>query len=100
MKMNCAPAEDEGMIGAVKSLVLKSGVAITGLTGGLVLKFAGASDASQGVAPEVANTLHNLFINIQAAGLVIGIIIFIFYPITRARSEETRRLLDAKNLSK
>ncbi|WDE97171.1 MFS transporter [Lentisphaera profundi] len=87
----------EGMFGAVKSLALKSGVAITGLTGGLVIKFAGVSDATQGVDVAVAATLHKLFIIIQASGLVAGIIIFIFYPITRAKSAETRRLLDARN---
>lgn len=86
----------EGMFGAVKSLALKAGVAITGLTGGIVIKMAGAGDAAQGVPPEVASTLKTLFVVIQSLGLVAGIIIFIFYPITRAKSEETRRILNER----
>ncbi|MDD7983910.1 MFS transporter [Lentisphaera marina] len=87
----------EGMFGGVKSLALKSGVALTGLLGGLVIRSTGLSDASQGVDVAVASTLYRLFIIIQASGLVAGIIIFIFYPITRAKSAETRRLLDTRN---
>jgi GPH family glycoside/pentoside/hexuronide:cation symporter len=87
----------EGMFGAVKSLALKAGVAVTGLTGGLVIKLSGAADASQGVTSEVASTLKMQFVAIQSVGLLAGILIFIFYPITRAKSEETRRLLDRKN---
>ena len=86
----------EGMFGAVKSLALKAGVAITGLTGGLMIKMAGASDAAQGVSPEVAQTLKTLFVSVQSIGLVAGILVFIFYPITRAKSEETRRILDQR----
>jgi len=88
----------EGMFGAVKSLALKSGVALTGLTGGLVIKLAGASDASQGVSPEAAQTLKTLFISIQSIGLIAGILVFVFYPMTRARSEEVRRLLNERAL--
>jgi Na+/melibiose symporter-like transporter len=84
------------MFGAVKSLALKAGVAITGLTGGIVIKLAGAGDAAQGVPPEVASTLKTLFVVIQSLGLLAGIIIFIFYPITRAKSEETRRILNKR----
>ena len=36
---------------------------MTGLTGGLVIKLAGASDAAQGVSPEVAQTLKTLFVS-------------------------------------
>ena len=87
----------EGMFGAVKSLALKAGVAVTGLTGGLVIKLAGASDASQGLDPEVAQTLKTLFITIQSLGLMAGMLVFIFYPITRAKSEETRQILNERN---
>lgn len=87
----------EGMFGAVKSLALKAGVAVTGLTGGLVIKLAGAGDASQGVTPEVASKLKTLFVVIQSIGLLAGILVFIFYPITRAKSEETRRILNERN---
>jgi len=86
----------EGMFGAVKSLALKAGVALTGLTGGLVIKLAGASDAAQGVSPEVAQTLKTLFVSVQSVGLVAGILVFVFYPITRAKSEETRRILNQR----
>lgn len=87
----------EGMFGAVKSLALKAGVAVTGLTGGLVIKLAGAGDASLGVTPEVAGILKKLFILIQSIGLLAGILVFVFYPITRAKSEKTRRILNERN---
>ena len=86
----------EGMFGAVKSLALKAGVALTGLTGGLVIKLAGASDAAHGVSPDVAQTLKTLFVSIQSVGLVAGILVFVFYPISRAKSEETRRILNER----
>ena len=86
----------EGMFGAVKSLAQQAALAITGLTGGLVIKLAGASDASQGVSPEVAQTLKALFVSVQSVGLVAGILVFVFYPISRAKSEETRRILNER----
>lgn len=86
----------EGMFGAVKSLALKAGVAFTGLTGGLVIKFAGVGDASLGIAPEVAQTLKTLFVSIQSAGLVAGMLVFVFYPISRAKSSATRRILNER----
>jgi len=58
---------------------------------------AAAGDAAQGVPPDVAGTLKTLFIVIQALGLVARIIIFIFYLITRTKSEETRRILNQRN---
>jgi Na+/melibiose symporter-like transporter len=60
----------------------------------LVVKLAGASDPSQGVSMEVAQTLKTCFISIQSLGLVIGILIFVYYPITRARSAEIRKILN------
>jgi GPH family glycoside/pentoside/hexuronide:cation symporter len=86
----------EGMFGAVKSLALKSGVALTGLTGGLVIKLAGLEDASQGVPPEVSANLKTLFVTIQSVGLCLGLVIFFFYPISRQRSEQTRKQLDER----
>ncbi len=86
----------EGMFGAVKCFALKAAVALTGLTGGLVIKLAGVSDATQGIPPEVAQTLKTMFVSIQSIGLVAGIFVFIFYPISRARSEETRRILNER----
>lgn len=86
----------EGMYGAVKSLALKAGVALTGLTGGLALRLAGVRDAASGVPPEVAATLKTLYLVIQLAGLALGLAVFWFYPISRARSEQTRRMLEAR----
>jgi len=88
----------EGMFGAVKSFALKAGVAFTGLTGGLVIKLAGVSDATQGITPDVAQTLKTIFISVQSAGLAASILVFIFYPISRAKSEETRRILNERKL--
>ncbi|QHI70682.1 MFS transporter [Tichowtungia aerotolerans] len=44
----------------------------------------------------VALLMKKLVIGFQAAGLMIAIIIFAFYPITRERAEETRRKLDER----
>jgi Na+/melibiose symporter-like transporter len=56
----------------------------------------GAGDAVQGVSPDVAQTLKILFFSVQSVGLVAGILVFVFYPISRAKSEETRRMLDQR----
>lgn len=44
----------------------------------------------------VALLMKKLIIGCQAVGLVMAMVIFVFYPITRARAEETRRLLDER----
>lgn len=40
--------------------------------------------------------LKKLMVGFQAVALIIAIVIFAFYPITRQRAEETRRLLDER----
>jgi GPH family glycoside/pentoside/hexuronide:cation symporter len=89
----------EGMYGAVKSLAQKAGVAITGLTGGFTIKLAGAADAQEGLSSEVASYLKEQFILIQCVGIIIAIIIFYRYPLTRAQSESTRERLKKINQS-
>lgn len=44
----------------------------------------------------VALLIKKLVIGFQAVGLFAAIVVFAFYPITRQRAEETRRLLDAR----
>jgi GPH family glycoside/pentoside/hexuronide:cation symporter len=89
----------EGMFGAVKSFALQCGVAITSVTGALALKFAGVGEDSEMVTPEVASILKVVFISIQSVGLVAGIAIFFFYPISRKCAEETQRQLAIKKMN-
>ena len=90
----------EGMYGAVTSLALQVSLAVTALTGGFALKLSGydapTAEASGMVASDVIVMLKALFIGVQCASLLLAVALFIFYPITRARAEETRRILDQR----
>jgi GPH family glycoside/pentoside/hexuronide:cation symporter len=90
----------EGMYGAVTSLALQISLAVTALTGGLSLKLSGydaaTAEATGSVALDVILRLKTLFIGVQCAALMVAIAMFVFYPITRARAEETRRILDVR----
>jgi GPH family glycoside/pentoside/hexuronide:cation symporter len=89
----------EGMFGAALSFTQKAALACTTLIGGALLAFSGF-DA------EVANTTglpHSIGIRMktmvlasQSIGLIVAIILFAFYPITRKRAAETRRLLEER----
>ena len=46
---------------------------------------------------ELALRMKTLMIGGQTVALVYAIIIFLFYPITRKRSEDTRRILDERH---
>ena len=94
----------EGIYSAVVSFVLKLGLAVSALTGGLVLKFSGYDAALAETAGHVADgVLFNmkfLYIGLQCATMVAAAAMFLFYPISRARSEETRRILDERARAK
>ena len=89
----------EGMFGAVNGFVLKAALAFTSLIGGGLLALSGFDPDSAnagGISLETALLMKNLIIGFQAVSLFIAIIIFIFYPITRQRAEETRKILDER----
>lgn len=97
----------EGMYGAVNGFVLKAALALTALIGGWLIALSGfdtdrvetaaelGTEAAE-IAAETALLMKNLMIGFQAVALIIAIIIFLFYPITRERAEETRRILDER----
>ena len=93
----------EGMFSAVKGFAMKAGIAATGITGGLILSISGFDQntaSTIGIAHDVAIKMKALSIAVPAAGLLVGIIIFCFYGITRKRAEETRRILDERHAEK
>lgn len=85
----------EGLYSAVTAFALKSALALTAIGGGSMLSLSGY-DANVDPSPDVAARLKLLFIILQASGLVLGIVLFFFYPITRERAQRTRRLLDER----
>lgn len=91
----------EGMFGAVNAFVLKVAVAATSLTGGLLLAAAGfdPDEANAGtMSAQTAAAMKGFLVVVQAAGVVLGLVIVGFYPITRRRAEETRRILDERGV--
>jgi GPH family glycoside/pentoside/hexuronide:cation symporter len=88
----------EGMFGAVNGFALKAALALTSLIGGWLLTFSGfdPNTASAGISIETALMMKNLIIGFQVIALIIAIAVFAFYPISRKRAEETRRLLDKR----
>ncbi|MEP4079382.1 MFS transporter [Haloferula sp.] len=89
----------EGMFSAVKGFALKAAQAITFGIGGYMATFAGYDPeivGSTGLDESTATRMKFFLIGFQAIGLFISIILISKYPISRARAEETRRLLDEK----
>jgi GPH family glycoside/pentoside/hexuronide:cation symporter len=86
----------EGMFGAVNGFVLKAALALTSLIGGWLLTFSGfdPNTASAGISVETALMMKNLIIGFQVVALIAAIVVFAFYPISRKRAEETRRILE------
>ena len=90
----------EGVYGAVTGFAMKFAISLTALAGGILLVAAGFDSKVAGyfgnISPDVLFKLKYYFIGLQALGLIITIIVFMFYPITRAKAEEIRRLLDER----
>ena len=61
-----------------------------------------AASVEQGFLAEFSGQKHvglmmkKMIVGFQVVGLLIAIVVFAFYPITRQRAEETRRLLDER----
>ena len=93
----------EGMFSAVKGFAQKAGIAATGITGGLILTLSGFDQNTAGtigITHDVAIKMKSLFVGVQLVGFLFGIIIFLFYGITRKKAEETRRILDERHAEK
>jgi len=86
----------EGMYVAVGGFFGKIISIVTLLLGGWLPHLAGYSDASLPPDQTQLGHMRNMLIVIQVVALLAAIVVIWFYPITRARSEETRRLLDAR----
>jgi GPH family glycoside/pentoside/hexuronide:cation symporter len=90
----------EGVYGAVTGFALKASLAVTALSGGIVLKMSGydavSAEKAGWVAMEVIRRLEAMFIGIQCAALLAAIVLFLFYPLTRQRAERTREILDQR----
>ncbi len=89
----------EGMFGSVMSFTQKLALAFTTLIGGALINLAGFdvdTANAAGIPLEVGVRMKSLVLAFQSAGLIGAMIIFAFYPITRKRAEETRRLLDER----
>ena len=88
----------EGAYVAVGGFFGKMAQVGTLLLAGALPRMAGYSDIS--VPPELSElkVMRAMLIGIQFVAIVVAIIIIWFYPLTRARSEATRRLLDERKL--
>lgn len=85
----------EGMYSAVFSFMEKAGFASAGILTGLVLKLSGYLDG-QMPSEGVMWNMRMLFIVGQCAGLFLGLVALVFYPLTAARMVELRAVLDER----
>lgn len=89
----------EGMFSAVKGVALKAAQGVTFGLGGYLAVLAGY-DPSQvdagGLDESTAIKMKMLVVGCQTLGLLVAVALFRFYPITRQRAEETRRILDER----
>ena len=89
----------EGMFSAVKGFALKLAQAVTAGVGGALLALSGfdAETAREsGLAPDTASTMKAMMVGLQVLGLGLAIALMARYPISRARADENRRLLEAR----
>ncbi len=94
----------EGMFSAVQGFARKMAVALTVLFGGYLLQWVGfdapAAEAAGGVSPEVNQRMLLVLIFCQGGGLILAIVGFLFFPITRERAERTTQLLAERRREK
>ena len=90
----------EGMFGAVQGFARKLAVAATVAIGGYLLQWLGfdpeAAEQAGGVSDPVARKMLLTLMVCQGGGVVFGLLVFFFYPITRQRAEATRTRLEAR----
>jgi GPH family glycoside/pentoside/hexuronide:cation symporter len=94
----------EGVYGAVNGLAFKGAWALSALAGGIFLKMSGYEAINVEklglAAPSVMLKMRLLFIIVQCVSLIVAMVLFLFYPITRNRAEKTRRVLDDRHRHK
>jgi GPH family glycoside/pentoside/hexuronide:cation symporter len=85
----------EGLYGASKSFMFKIAVAVTSLTGALVISVSGFQE--QIVPGEAVQlNLRLLFIGLQCAGCALSFALIWFFPISRAQAEANESLITAR----
>jgi len=85
----------EGLYSSVSGFVNKAAFAFTAVLSGYVLKFSGYI-AGETVGPEIGYRMKVIFVVMQTAGLLLGLLLMALFPINRKRAEETRRILDER----
>ena len=86
----------EGMYGAVGAFTLKLGSAAVTSLSGIMLVAAGYAGSAAALTPEALVNMRNLYALVPATGLVVGLVLTAFYPITEALSRSTREQLDRR----
>lgn len=90
----------EGMFGAAQGFGRKIAFAMTVLLGGYLLEWIGfnpeAAEAANGVSDEVGTRMLLTLMVCQGSGLIVAMVVFFFYPISRNRAEETRDELERR----
>lgn len=90
----------EGMFSAVQGFARKIAFAFTVLIGGYLIQWIGfdpkLAEQSGGVSDMVSRRMILMLMICQGGGLAVAIVVFFFYPITRARAEQTRLALEQR----
>lgn len=90
----------EGMYAAITGFSQKIALAFAGLLGGVALKWSGFdAETAETVAldPVVLFNMKTMFVCGQTGVLLLAVCLIAFFPITKTRALETRRLLDEKH---
>mgnify|MGYP003884590525 CR=1 FL=1 len=90
----------EGVYGAVLTFVMKAAIAASAILAGAVLALSGYNTESANtvgqIDPVVITKMRWLLIAVNTAPLLSAAVMFLFYPITRARAEQTQRILASR----
>jgi GPH family glycoside/pentoside/hexuronide:cation symporter len=91
----------EGIYSAVIGFALKLALSLTSLLGGVLLKISGynaiEAEKTGSVAPEIILKLKILFIGLQCFALAAASVMFLYYPISRKRANQTRIVLEQRH---
>ncbi len=85
----------EGLYGASKCFIFKISLAVTSLTGAMVINLSGFQ-VNVPPSDAVLLNLRLLYIGIQLVGTALAIVAIAFYPITRERAERNARIIDER----
>jgi glycoside/pentoside/hexuronide:cation symporter, GPH family len=86
----------EGAYSAVNSVANRIMQIALVLVGGFLPRLAGYGDTNAPLTPELLERMKWLLIGVQFLGVSTAVAILWFFPITRARAEQTRRTLDSR----